>query len=73
MLQSGEDRVAIVDDLVRRGQLAWYALPFVSHYDFAGIPGSLWGRNYARELSDCNARQRALKRRITVLVSVRIL
>lgn len=52
MLQSGEDRAAIVDDLVHRKQLAWHALPFTSHYDFAGIGDSLWGMNYARELSE---------------------
>lgn len=52
MLESGEDRAALVDDLVRQGQLAWHALPFTSHYDFAGIADSLWGMNYARELSE---------------------
>lgn len=52
MLQSGDDRAVMVDDLVRRGQLAWHALPFTSHYDFAGIGDSLWGMNYARELSE---------------------
>lgn len=52
MLQSGDDRAATVDDLVRRRQLAWHALPFTSHYDFAGIGDSLWGMNYARELSE---------------------
>ena len=45
------DRAGLVDDLVRRGQLVWHALPYTSHYDFAGIPDSLWGLNYGRELS----------------------
>lgn len=46
------DQTKKVDDLVRRCQLAWHALPYTSHYDFAGVPEALWGLNYSRELSE---------------------
>lgn len=40
-----------LDALVERGQVAWHALPFTSHYDFCGTEDALWGLGVARELS----------------------
>lgn len=40
-----------LDALVARGQVAWHALPFTSHYDFCGTEDAVWGLGVARELS----------------------
>ena len=48
---SGE-RAAMLDALIARGQVAWHALPYTSHYDFAGAADAVWGLRYARELSE---------------------
>lgn len=45
------ERRAKLDDLVARGQVAWHALPFTSHYDFCGIEDAIYGLGVARELS----------------------
>lgn len=48
---SGE-RAAMLDALIARGQVVWHALPYTSHYDFAGAADAVWGLRYARELSE---------------------
>lgn len=40
-----------LDALIERGQVAWHALPFTSHYDFCGTEDAVWGLGVARELS----------------------
>lgn len=47
-----DGRGAILDELIERGQLAWHALPFTSHYDFCGVEDSVWGLRYAKLLSE---------------------
>ena len=47
-----EERAAMLDDLVARGQLTWHALPYTSHYDFAGVEDAVRGLRYEKELSE---------------------
>lgn len=50
--RSNDERAEFLDDLVKRGQLTWHALPYTSHYDFAGVEDAIWGLRYEKELSE---------------------
>jgi len=41
-----------LDDLVRKGQIAWHALPYTSHFDFSGLEDFIHGFQYAVKLSE---------------------
>lgn len=50
--RSTEQRAAMLDDLIERGQLTWHALPYTSHYDFLGVEDAVQGLRYEKELSE---------------------
>ena len=43
-------RAEALDDLIRRGQVVWHALPYTSHYDFSGAGDAIWGLRCAAAL-----------------------
>lgn len=44
-------RAEVLDGLIARRQVVWHALPYTSHYDFAGVGDAVWGLRYAADLS----------------------
>ena len=46
------DETGKIDDLTRRGQLAWHALPFTTHTEFCGLEEFIRGLVFSQNLSE---------------------
>jgi len=52
VMQGNMEKRAVLDRLVRDGQIAFHALPFTSHFDFGSIEDAIHGLKYAVRLSE---------------------
>ena len=52
VMQENEEKRAVLDRLIREGQIAFHALPFTSHFDFGSMEDAAEGMKYAMRLAE---------------------